>query len=590
MFRNPLYLLWLVLAGGLTWILIRLGNSKREKISSSFGNLETLSRLLKPETIHRRNIKAFLQLAVIVLLFLALAGPQWGIELRASKSSSQVVLIAIDTSLSMLTEDVSPSRLEKARSELQLILSGLKEEETPARIGILVFSGQATLICPLTTDLGAVSQTLSDIHADMLPTPGTAMGDAINLATQTLSPYAGNKSLILLSDGGDHGTHPGEAAQEAASHGIRIFTLGFGTPEGGPIPIKDASGNLLRYQKNKSGTTVITHLRPEILQKVASKSGGTYWQASATQDEISALLKAIEEGPQSKGVKETTHVYKNHFLIPLSLSFLLLLLELLIPEKMGALEKISKSGKNLFEKAKSIKSIKKEPALLILLALLQLPLLSSIAKAGMESDLRTGNELYNNKQYAPALNDYLSAIKTSPNDPRPIFNAGDAFYRLGKYGNAAKAFTDATKIQGSPQTLKSAAYYNIGNSAFEKSQYAQAAAAYRNSLILNPNNPEAAHNLAVALHYLKHPPPQKKNQKKNNPQNKKGGGGNPPPPPPRPSSSQQNQNQQQSGQSQSQLSKDDLRRILSSVTDKKPNANQQLQKGSPSKAPDGEDW
>ncbi len=587
MFRNPFYLLWLAIAFAAVWILIRLGNSKREKISSQFGNLSTLARLLKPETSRRRNIKSLLQLGVIVLLFLALAGPQWGIELSSSKSSSQVVLLAVDTSLSMLTEDVSPSRLEKARNELDLIVSGLKEEGTPARIGVIVFSGQATLACPLTTDLSAVSDVLSDIHADMLPTPGTAMGNAINLATQTLSPYAGNKNLILLSDGGDHGTHPGEAAQEAAAHGIRVFTLGFGTTEGGPIPIKDASGNLIRYQKNKSGTTVITHLRPEILQKIAAKSGGNYWQASATQDEISDLLKEIAQGPKSKGIEETAHVYKNHFLIPLSLAFLLLLIEFLIPEKRGALEEISKSGRNLIKKTMPDK---KETALLIFFTLLQISLLGSIAKAGMESDLRQGNNLYGAKQYAASLNAYISAIKASPNNPKPIFNAGDAFYRLGKYGSASKAFTDAMKVQGAPQVLKSAAYYNIGNSAFQKSQYAEAAAAYRNSLILNPNSPEAAHNLAVALHYLKHPPPKKKNQKKNNPKNKKGGGGNPPPPPPRPSSSQQNQKQQQSSQSQNQLSKDDLRRVLSSVTDKKPNTNQQLQKGSPSKAPDGEDW
>ncbi len=587
MFRNPLYLLWALLAAVAIWLFIRLGNSRREKISGRFGSLGTLARLLKPETSQRRNIKSLLQLGILVLLFLALAGPQWGVELNSSKSSSQVVLLAIDTSLSMLTEDVSPNRLEKARSELQLIISGLKEEGTPVRIGIIVFSGQATLVCPLTTDLNAVSDVLSDIHADMLPTPGTAMGDAINLATQTLSPYVGNKNLIILSDGGDHDTHPGEASTEAASHGIRIFTLGFGTTEGGPIPIKDASGNLLRYQKNKSGTTVITHLRPEILQKIAAKSGGTYWQASATQDEISDLLKGITQGPKSKGTQETAHVYKNHFMIPLSLAFILLLIELLIPEKMGALEKISKSGKELLGKAMPSK---KEASLLILLAALQMSFLGLTAKAGMESDLRQGNNLYGDKQYAPALNSYLSAVKAAPDNPKPIFNAGDALYRLGKYNSAAKAFTQASKIKNAPQILKSAAYYNIGNSAFQKSQYAEAAQAYRNSLLLNPNNPEAAHNLAVALHYLKHPPPKKQNQKKNNPKNQKGGGGKPPPPPPRPSSSQQNQQQQQRDQSQNQLSQDDLRRILSSVTDKKPNTDQQLQKGSPSKPPEGEDW
>jgi Ca-activated chloride channel family protein len=586
MFRNPLYLLWMFLAAGVAWAFVSMGRSRRRKIANSFGNFSTLKRLLKPETDNRRKLKFLLQGIGLIFLFLALAGPQWGIELSSSKSSSQVVLIAVDSSLSMLTEDISPNRLDKAKNELALILAGLKIQPSPARVGVIAFSGQAALICPLTTDSEAVGQTVGDIYAGMIPTQGTAIGSAIRLAAHTLAHYAGNKNLIILSDGGDHKSHPILAAEEAAANGIRIFTIGLGTPDGGPIPIKDPTGNLTGYQKNKKGGTVIARLREETLSQIATKASGNYWRASASQDEISALLRAIIQGPKAKGGQETAHSYKNHFLIPLFLALIALFIELLIPEQDGAFQESIALGKKLVSTPEIPQEKKSKTPTSAVLALAFCVLVPLVARAsGTEADLRTGNKLYTNKQYAPALNAYLSAAQVSPQDPRPIFNAGDALYRLGQYTPAAKAFVKATK-QKTPQSLRSMAYYNLGNSAFESSEYAAAAQAYRNSLILNPNNPAGAHNLAVALHYLQHPPPKKKNQKKN-PQKKNGGGGTPPPQP-RPSSSQRNQQQQ--SQSPNQLSQDDVHRILSSVTDKNPNVDKRLQQRNPSEAPEGEDW
>ena len=587
MFRNPIYLLWLIVAAAAAWIAISIGKSRRDKINRSFGNSLTLKSLLTPETTNRRTLKLILQGAGIFFLFMALAGPQWGIELTSSEAPAREVLIAVDTSRSMLTEDVSPNRLEKAKNELELILAGLRTQ--PVRVGIIAFSGDSSLVCPITTDAEAVREVLRDLQAGMIPTPGTSLGSAIQLASETLSHYAGDKTLIILSDGGDHNSDPVQAAQAAASAGIRIFTIGFGTPEGGPIPLKDSSGNLTGYQKNKKGTTVIAKLREETLSQIAAKTSGSYWRASASQDEIATLLRQISQSPATKGGHETVHSYKNHFLIPLALALIVLIFELLIPEQKGSFDHIqSLVGKISFPvKTESDKEKKSTVATSSLLAFLICFLtLPPLKAAGSEADLRNGNKLYIDQQYAPALNDYMSAAKANPKDPRPVFNAGDALYRLGQYQPASKAFTEAAQLK-IPTPLRSAAYYNLGNSAFEQSQYAQAAEAYRNSLLLNPNNPAGAHNLAVALHYLQHPPPKKKDQKKNQ-QKKNGGGGTPPPPQPRPSSS--NQNQQQQNQSQNQLSKDDVQRILSSVTDKKPNTTNQIQKRSSGKAPDGEDW
>jgi Ca-activated chloride channel family protein len=579
MFRDPVYLAWMLPAIALAAVSLAWGFLRRRRLSALMGDTKTVARLVSVETLWRRKLKAGLQLCVLFLLFLSLAGPQWGVELVATQASAHHVMIAVDTSLSMMTEDVKPNRLEKAKQELTLLLDQLGG----SRVGVIAFSGEAAIVCPMTTDIGAAKQLLRDIEVGMIPVPGTGIGKAIRLATQSLARYPGTKTLVLISDGEDHKTDPGGAAEEAAANGIRIFSIGVGTAEGEPIPVKDASGALTGYKKDKKGNTVISKLGEETLTLAASKTGGQYFRVSPSQNEAGDIVDHIEKSEKTEGVGGTANSFQNRFMLPLSLAFLLLLMELLIPER-GSLLPVRREPRPL-------PALPKKALVGLTLFFLLLP---PAAKATEESSLRQGNRLYGKEEYLPALEAYSAAGEKRPDDPRPAFNSGDALYRLDELDKAAQAFEALGKSEN-PAPLRSAAYYNLGNVRMQQGDIKQAISEYRQAVRLNPADAEAVHNLAVALHYLKNPPPKKnnkKNQQKDKPkedQKNQGGQDNKPqddkqgqPPPSQPKT-----------RPQDQMSREDAERVMRAVAEKEKSTGspqKQFQKA-PSKPPEvEEDW
>ncbi len=570
MFRNPAYLLALFAGVAAAAGLHALRRARRGEVARALGRPQTLERLLSPQTPRRRRVKTALSLAGLALLFLALAGPQWGVELVATRSSSRQVMIAVDTSLSMLTEDVKPNRMERAKQDMAFLLEQLRGD----RVGVIAFAGEPAVVCPLTTDVDAAKQLLSELSPGMVPVPGTGIGKAIRLADSTLSRYPGQKALVILSDGEDHQTDPQGAAEEAAAHGIRIYAVGVGTLDGGPIPLRDASGALTGYKKDRRGQTVVSRLGEKTLADVAARSHGAYYRSSPAGNEISDIASAIEKQASAEGVQGSTHFYRNRFLFPLSGAFLLLLAELLLPEKEGTLDRVLRLGKRLAsERGKTAAE-----AGVLLLALAA----ASARAASEESALRQGNRLYAQGQYEQALANYALAGQESPRDARPVFNGGDALYRLGQYDRSSAAFS-AVAGSSVAASVKADAFYNLGNSRFSAQDYAAAVQAYRQALIARPDDQERF-NLAVALHYLKNPPPKRKKnqpqQKQNQPKpqdrnNPSGGQNQPPPPKPRP---------------QDQLSREDAQRIMQAVADRERAAKISLQNKRPPKSDVEEDW
>ena len=571
MFRHPVYLAWMalsLLAAGLAqW----RGSSRREKTAARLGNSATLARLVPEETAARRSWKFRLKLGALGLLFIALSGPQWGVELVTTTASSHQVLIALDTSLSMMAEDVKPTRLEKAKQELSALLEGLKGN----RVGLMAFSGETAMVCPLTTDLEAAKTILSGLEPGAVPVPGTAIGKAIRAAVATLQRFPGRKSLVILTDGEDHRSDPLQAAEEAAAAGVRIFAIGIGTPEGEPIPLKDSAGGRLEgYKKDRRGSTVVSRLGEAALTELASRTGGAYFRASPGEGEASEIADRILKTEQSQSVTRTSNQYRNRFLLPLGLAFLLLLAEFLIPERNGG--RARRGGANGRTRA--------EAALVMTLLLLG-P--GRLRAATAEAELREGNTLYGKEQYVPALERYQRSGQKRPKDPRPVFNAGDALYRIEQYDQAQQAF-EAIALSSAPASLRSAAYYNLGNIRFQQNQYRQAVENYRKAVGLNPRDADALNNLAVALRWLKNPPPpQKKNQKnqKNAPKDQKN----------RPQKDQQDQSKQNPSapktRPQDQLSREDAERILRAVAEKEKTAQRQIQKQAPRQSPKvEEDW
>ncbi|MBI4679428.1 MAG: VWA domain-containing protein [Elusimicrobia bacterium] len=331
MFRNPVHLLWLLPALGLTAGFFWRAAGRRRALTEAMGDPATIARLVPPEGAARRLLKAALQAAGLALIIVALAGPQWGIELVETKAPMRHVVIALDLSTSMLAEDVKPSRLEKAKTELSLLLEELRGN----RVGIVAFAGEAAVLCPITMDVDAAKQVLGTMRVDALPRPGTAVSKAIGLAASTLERYPGGKAIVLLTDGEDTAGGPAAveyAARRAAAAGIQLYPIGIGTPEGEPIPIKGEDGSMSGYKKDLKGNTVISRLGEDALMKAATASGGAYYRASSGEVEVSEIASKVAALEKSEAMLSRSQHYKNRFMFPLALAFIVLLIEMLIPE------------------------------------------------------------------------------------------------------------------------------------------------------------------------------------------------------------------------------------------------------------------
>ncbi|HKN46643.1 MAG TPA: VWA domain-containing protein, partial [Candidatus Polarisedimenticolia bacterium] len=233
-FAAPQYL-WALLALPILLALFVLAFRRRRRALEVFGDLRLVRRLSPTSSTERRVIKAALVVASALFLVLALARPQWGARLETVSRRGVDVIVAVDTSLSMLTEDVKPNRLAQARAAVASLLDMLQGD----RVGLVAFSGTAYVACPLTLDYGAASMFVDVLDPDLLPVPGTAVAESIRAALRAFhSNERRNKVLIMMTDGEDHEGDVQAAARAAADEGITIYTVGVGTPNGEPIPLR----------------------------------------------------------------------------------------------------------------------------------------------------------------------------------------------------------------------------------------------------------------------------------------------------------------------------------------------------------------
>lgn len=555
MFRHSGWLVagLLILPGA--WALLRWAEARRRRVTEAMGNCAVLDRTLAGT---RRSVTV-IRLAAIAFILLALAGPQFGVELVETRSDARQAVIAVDVSLSMLTPDVKPNRLERAKSSLSLLIDQLRGE----RIGVVAFAGDAQTVCPLTQDADAAKQLLGALEVGAVPTPGTAIGNALRTSVAMLGRYPGGKAVILLTDGEDHKSDPLGAAREAAAAGVRVYAVGIGTLEGEPIPNESGA-----YHKDAKGSTVVSRLDEGVLAQIARETGGAYYRTTPGSDEIADIAKRVRELDAAKGVSGTASLWRNRYAWPASAAFLLLLLELILP-----LVPVKKAAST---------------------ALACLALAGPASAATAESALRAGNSLYGREKYEAALERYGAAAAKRPKDPRPSFNAGDALYRLDKLEDATAMYENVAARKDLPAATRAAALYNLGDARYKGNDFAGAASAFRACLALSPSDPDARRNLTVALKKLKNPPPppkkkpdQKKDEpkkpedKKDKPQGGGGGEGEQPKSPPK-------------TRPQDALTKEEAERILRAVGEREKQAQRQAREGmsrrAQGKPPTGEDW
>jgi len=307
-----------------------------------FGNLALVQQLSNSVSKKRQIWKMLLTLCAVLFLLLALARPQFGTKMRTVKREGQDIIIALDVSLSMLAEDIKPNRLEKAKHEIGSLIDKFQGD----RIGLIAFAGKAFVQCPLTLDYGAAKMFLDVIEPDLIPVPGTAMGEAIQKAVVTfVEKERKHKVLILITDGEDHVGKPLDMAKAAAKEGVVIYGVGLGSLKGVPIPLYDSRGNRTGFKKDRKGEVVMTKLDELTLEKIALETGGKYYRASPGEVELEKIYNDISKMEKKALASQQYAQYEDQFQILLGIALFFLILEVLMPER----RKLKKEWRGRFE-------------------------------------------------------------------------------------------------------------------------------------------------------------------------------------------------------------------------------------------------
>ena len=302
----------------------------RKNAIASFGSTKLVRKLMPMSSVLKIRLKFILYIVAVSSLIISLANPQIGSKMEEVKREGVDLMIAIDLSNSMLAEDLQPNRLQRAKQSISRLIDRLEGD----RIGLIVFAGDAYVQLPITTDYSAAKLFLSTINTNIVPTQGTAIGKAIALGLKSFDmENAQSKAIIIITDGENHEDDAIEKASEANELSVIVHTIGMGSVDGGPIPLKTRGGRTKEYQKDKQGKTVITKLNEEMLKDISKAGGGSYIRANSTQSGLNALFKEINKMEKNEIGSKVFTDYKDRFQWFLGLSILLLLLDIFVYER-----------------------------------------------------------------------------------------------------------------------------------------------------------------------------------------------------------------------------------------------------------------
>lgn len=302
---------------------------KKRNTLLRFAQVEMLKRMTENWSQRRQLFKAFLILLVAFFSVLALARPQFGTRMELMKRKGLDVVIAVDVSLSMFAEDIKPNRMARSKQEIGKFVDRLGGD----RVALVAYAGEAFLQCPLTSDYGAFKIFLDVLGPDLIPTPGTDLGGALETALKAFDPKERKyRVVVLLTDGEDHFGNAEKAAEEAARTGAAVFTVGIGSSEGVPIPLKQSDGSVT-YKKDRRGNVVTTRLDEVVLQKIALATNGKYYHAEPGRFELEEVLKEINKMEKRETEGERFSQFEDRFQIPLGIALFLLLAEMLISDR-----------------------------------------------------------------------------------------------------------------------------------------------------------------------------------------------------------------------------------------------------------------
>jgi len=302
---------------------------KRGALMIQFIQARLLPGLISGVSPTREKVRAAGLILAVICLILALARPQWGVVWEEVKRRGLDIVLAIDTSKSMLAEDIAPNRLTRAK----LAALELMQQARSDRLGLVAFAGNAFLQCPLTTDDAAFRQGVESLDVTTIPEGGTALASAIETALTAFKEGENYKVLVLLTDGEDHDSGAVEAAQKAAQAGLQIFTIGVGSKEGSMVKIKDAKGNS-EWIRDEQGQAIRSRLDPDLLERIArTTEKGVYLplQAAGTIDAL--YRQCLAALPKTEGKEKLARRLQERYYWPLGIAIGLLFAEMLFPER-----------------------------------------------------------------------------------------------------------------------------------------------------------------------------------------------------------------------------------------------------------------
>lgn len=519
----------------------------KRKVEKKIGDPSLVKELITEYSSQNFLTKFILFLCAFVLCAFAVAGLVIPDGTQKINRRGMDLMIALDVSKSMLAQDIQPSRLERAKQVISKIIDNSPDD----KIGLVVFAGRAYLQMPLTVDHEAAKMYLSSASPDDVPTQGTVIADALKMCFAAFNPKEKTfKSVLLISDGEDHDNEAIKVTKELAKEGIMVNTIGIGSPQGAPI-MDPASG---QYKKDDKGETVISKLNEQELSDIAKNGNGVYQLYTNTDAVAAGIKNQLSKIGNEATISDSSYTsFKQYFQYFLGAAFILLLIEFFFSEK------------------KKLK-IKKAVAVFFFIGLS----VSSFAQSSKESIMK-GNKSYKENNYDAAENAYRDALKNSDTNVTASYNLGNVLYRKDKTEEAVKSYDNAI-AHSQNNAVKQEAFYNKGVAYQKAKKLPECITAYKNALILNPNDEDARQNLQRALKE------QQKQQNKDQKKDKKNQ-----------QQKDQKNNQEKKQQAQpspSKISKQDAEEKLKSLLEKEKQLQDKLHKIKGAPAPDSpeKDW
>ena len=322
-FANPQYF-WLLLLVPLVPVLYGILRALRLKRIRAFGD-ESLVRSLMPSWSGAKGwVRVILWSLAFMCFVLGLARPQMGAKLKEHEAKGAEIMICLDVSNSMLARDYSPSRLDRAKLAISRVVDRLQGD----RIGLIIFAGSSFVQLPITTDYVSAKMFLGNIDTGSVPVQGTAIGDAILTAAKSFSAQSEkSRAIIIITDGENHEDDAVEAARQAASLGIKVYTIGVGSMRGEPIPM---NGELL---KDSQGNIVVTRLDENTLRQIASEGGGAYVHAGNEEFGLTPIIEDIKKMEEEKYNSIIFEDFDEQFMYFFAAALALLVIEMLIGQR-----------------------------------------------------------------------------------------------------------------------------------------------------------------------------------------------------------------------------------------------------------------